>query len=193
MNKSMNVLIVGVGGQGTLLASRVLGAMASVMGLDCKLSEVHGMSQRGGSVVTHVRIGEDVAAAIVSPGEADFVMAFEKLEALRFSYYTKPDGVILINDQEIMPMPVITGAEEYPADIYERLERDGKKYFKVPALRLAEEAGNSKAVNIVLIGSLAAMNGIPYETIEAAVRAAVPAKFLEVNLKALRSGYDYKA
>ena len=90
-------------------------------------------------------------------------------------------------------MPVITGAEEYPADIYERLERDGKKYFKVPALRLAEEAGNSKAVNIVLIGSLAAMNGIPYETIEAAVRAAVPAKFLEVNLKALRSGYDYKA
>lgn len=193
MNKSMNVLIVGVGGQGTLLASRVLGAMASVMGLDCKLSEVHGMSQRGGSVVTHVRIGEDVAAAIVSPGEADFVMAFEKLEALRFSYYAKPDGVILINDQEIMPMPVITGAEEYPADIYERLERDGKKYFKVPALRLAEEAGNSKAVNIVLIGSLAAMNGIPYETIEAAVRAAVPAKFLEVNLKALRSGYDYKA
>ena len=193
MNKSMNVLIVGVGGQGTLLASRVLGAMASVMGLDCKLSEVHGMSQRGGSVVTHVRIGEDVAAAIVSPGEADFVMAFEKLEALRFSYYTKPDGVILINDQEIMPMPVITGAEEYPADIYERLERDGKKYFKVPALRLAEEAGNSKAVNIVLIGSLAAMNGIPYETMEAAVRAAVPAKFLEVNLKALRSGYDYKA
>ena len=191
--KSMNVLIVGVGGQGTLLASRVLGAMASVMGLDCKLSEVHGMSQRGGSVVTHVRIGEDVAAAIVSPGEADFVMAFEKLEALRFSYYTKPDGVILINDQEIMPMPVITGAEEYPADIYERLERDGKKYFKVPALRLAEEAGNSKAVNIVLIGSLAAMNGIPYETMEAAVRAAVPAKFLEVNLKALRSGYDYKA
>ena len=193
MNKSMNVLIVGVGGQGTLLASRVLGAMASVMGLDCKLSEVHGMSQRGGSVVTHVRIGEDVAAAIVSPGEADFVMAFEKLEALRFSYYTKPDGVILINDQEIMPMPVITGAEEYPADIYERLDRDGKKYFKVPALRLAEEAGNSKAVNIVLIGSLAAMNGIPYETMEAAVRAAVPAKFLEVNLKALRSGYDYKA
>ena len=191
--KSMNVLIVGVGGQGTLLASRVLGAMATVMGMDCKLSEVHGMSQRGGSVVTHVRIGSDVAAAIVSPGEADFVMAFEKLEALRFSYYTKPDGVILINDQEIMPMPVITGAEEYPADIYERLDRDGKKYFKVPALRLAEEAGNSKAVNIVLIGSLAAMNGIPYETIEAAVRAAVPAKFLEVNLKALRSGYDYKA
>ena len=193
MNKSMNVLIVGVGGQGTLLASRVLGAMASVMGLDCKLSEVHGMSQRGGSVVTHVRIGEDVAAAIVSPGEADFVMAFEKLEALRFSYYAKPDGVILINDQEIMPMPVITGAEEYPADIYERLERDGKKYFKVPALRLAEEAGNSKAVNIVLIGALAKMNDIPYETVEAAVKAAVPAKFLAVNLKALQLGYNYKA
>ena len=191
--KSMNVLIVGVGGQGTLLASRVLGAMATVMGADCKLSEVHGMSQRGGSVVTHVRIGSDVAAAIVSPGEADFVLAFEKLEALRFSYYVKPDGVILVNDQEIMPMPVITGAEEYPSDIYEKIAANGHKYFKIPALELAEKAGNSKAVNIVLIGALAAMNGIPYETAEAAVKAAVPAKFLAVNLLALELGYNYKA
>lgn len=191
--KSMNVLIVGVGGQGTLLASRVLGAMATVMGADCKLSEVHGMSQRGGSVVTHVRIGSDIAAAIVSPGEADFVLAFEKLEALRFSYYVKPDGVILVNDQEIMPMPVITGAEEYPTDIYERISAAGHKYFKVPALELAEQAGNSKSVNIVLIGALAKMNDIPYETVEAAVKAAVPAKFLAVNLKALQLGYNYKA
>ena len=191
--KPMNVLIVGVGGQGTLLASRVLGAMATVMGADCKLSEVHGMSQRGGSVVTHVRIGSDVAAAIVSPGEADFVLAFEKLEALRFSYYVKPDGVILVNDQEIMPMPVITGAEEYPSDIYEKIAANGHKYFKIPALELAEKAGNSKAVNIVLIGALAAMNGIPYETVEAAVKAAVPAKFLAVNLLALELGYNYKA
>lgn len=191
--KSMNVLIVGVGGQGTLLASRVLGAMATVMGADCKLSEVHGMSQRGGSVVTHVRIGSDIAAAIVSPGEADFVLAFEKLEALRFSYYVKPDGVILVNDQEIMPMPVITGAEEYPTDIYERIVAAGHKYFKVPALELAEQAGNSKSVNIVLIGALAKMNDIPYETVEAAVKAAVPAKFLAVNLKALQLGYNYKA
>lgn len=191
--KSMNVLIVGVGGQGTLLASRVLGAMATVMGADCKLSEVHGMSQRGGSVVTHVRIGSDIAAAIVSPGEADFVLAFEKLEALRFSYYVKPDGVILVNDQEIMPMPVITGAEEYPTDIYERIAAAGYKYFKVPALELAEQAGNSKSVNIVLIGALAKMNDIPYETVEAAVKATVPAKFLAVNLKALQLGYNYKA
>ncbi len=191
--KPMNVLIVGVGGQGTLLASRVLGAMATVMGADCKLSEVHGMSQRGGSVVTHVRIGSDVAAAIVSPGEADFVLAFEKLEALRFSYYVKPDGAILVNDQEIMPMPVITGAEEYPSDIYEKIAANGHKYFKIPALELAEKAGNSKAVNIVLIGALAAMNGIPYETAEAAVKAAVPAKFLAVNLLALELGYNYKA
>ena len=191
--KSMNVLIVGVGGQGTLLASRVLGAMATVMGADCKLSEVHGMSQRGGSVVTHVRIGSDIAAAIVSPGEADFVLAFEKLEALRFSYYVKPDGVILVNDQEIMSMPVITGAEEYPTDIYERIAAAGHKYFKVPALELAEQAGNSKSVNIVLIGALAKMNDIPYETVEAAVKAAVPAKFLAVNLKALQLGYNYKA
>ena len=191
--KAMNVLIVGVGGQGTLLASRVLGAMATVMGADCKLSEVHGMSQRGGSVVTHVRIGSDIAAAIVSPGEADFVLAFEKLEALRFSYYVKPDGVILVNDQEIMPMPVITGAEEYPTAIYERIAAAGHKYFKVPALELADQAGNSKSVNIVLIGAIAKMNDIPYETVEAAVKAAVPAKFLAVNLKALQLGYNYKA
>ena len=187
----MNVLIVGVGGQGTLLASRVLGAWADIAGKDCKLSEVHGMSQRGGSVVTHVRIGSDIAAPIVSPGEADFVMAFEKLEALRFAYYLKPEGTILINDQEIMPMPVITGAAEYPEDIYGRLAADGKKYISVPALELAETAGTSKAVNTVLIGALAKITGEALETVEEALKRTVKPKLLDVNLAALKAGYDF--
>ena len=191
MSVKTDILIVGVGGQGTLLASRVLGKYALEKGYDVKLSEVHGMSQRGGSVVTHVRIGSDIAAPIVSPGEADFVMAFEKLEALRFAYYLKPEGTILINDQEIMPMPVITGAAEYPEDIYGRLAADGKKYISVPALELAETAGTSKAVNTVLIGALAKITGEALETVEEALKRTVKPKLLDVNLAALKAGYDF--
>ena len=135
----INVLIVGVGGQGTLLASRVLGAIASIEGKDCKLSEVHGMSQRGGSVVTHVRIGDDIAAPLVTPGEADYIMAFEQLEALRWAYYLKEGGKILVNDQQIMPMPVITGAVEYPEGIYAKLAEAGKEAIVVDGLGLAGE------------------------------------------------------
>ena len=191
MTDAINVLIVGVGGQGTLLASRVLGAAASILGKDCKLSEVHGMSQRGGSVVTHVRIGSDIAAPVVTPGEADYVLAFEKLEALRFAYYLKPDGVLLINDQEIMPMPVITGVKEYPSDIYGKLTAAGHNFVSVPALELAEKAGTAKAVNTVLIGVLAKLTGMEYAVAEEAVRAAVKPKFLDVNVAALKAGYDY--
>ncbi len=191
MTDAINVLIVGVGGQGTLLASRVLGAAASILGKDCKLSEVHGMSQRGGSVVTHVRIGSDIAAPVVTPGEADYVLAFEKLEALRFAYYLKPEGTLLINDQEIMPMPVITGVKEYPADIYGQLTAAKHKFVSVPALELAEKAGTAKAVNTVLIGVLAKLTGMDYAVAEEAVRTAVKPKFLDVNLAALKAGYEY--
>lgn len=191
MTDAINVLIVGVGGQGTLLASRVLGAAASILGKDCKLSEVHGMSQRGGSVVTHVRIGSDIAAPVVTPGEADYVLAFEKLEALRFAYYLKPEGTLLINDQEIMPMPVITGVKEYPADIYGQLTASKHKFVSVPALELAEKAGTAKAVNTVLIGVLAKLTGMNYAVAEEAVRTAVKPKFLDVNLAALKAGYEY--
>ena len=191
MTDAINVLIVGVGGQGTLLASRVLGAAASILGKDCKLSEVHGMSQRGGSVVTHVRIGSDIAAPVVTPGEADYVLAFEKLEALRFAYYLKPEGTLLINDQEIMPMPVITGVKEYPADIYGQLTAAKHKLVSVPALELAEKAGTAKAVNTVLIGVLAKLTGMDYAVAEEAVRTAVKPKFLDVNLAALKAGYEY--
>ncbi len=185
----INVLIVGVGGQGTLLASRVLGAIASIEGKDCKLSEVHGMSQRGGSVVTHVRIGDDIAAPLVTPGEADYIMAFEQLEALRWAYYLKEGGKILVNDQQIMPMPVITGAVEYPEGIYAKLAKAGKEAIVVDGLGLAEEAGNTKAVNVVMIGALCAIEGVDYDVALEAVRRSVPAKLLSVNEKALELGY----
>ena len=185
----INVLIVGVGGQGTLLASRVLGAIASIEGKDCKLSEVHGMSQRGGSVVTHVRIGDDIAAPLVTPGEADYIMAFEQLEALRWAYYLKEGGKILVNDQQIMPMPVITGAVEYPEGIYAKLAEAGKEAIVVDGLGLAEEAGNTKAVNVVMIGALCAIEGVDYDVALEAVRRSVPAKLLSINEKALELGY----
>lgn len=185
----INVLIVGVGGQGTLLASRVLGAIASIEGKDCKLSEVHGMSQRGGSVVTHVRIGDDIAAPLVTPGEADYIMAFEQLEALRWAYYLKEGGKILVNDQQIMPMPVITGAVEYPEGIYAKLAEAGKEAIVVDGLGLAGEAGNTKAVNVVMIGALCAIEGVDYDVALEAVRRSVPAKLLSVNEKALELGY----
>ncbi len=185
----INVLIVGVGGQGTLLASRVLGAIASIEGKDCKLSEVHGMSQRGGSVVTHVRIGDDIAAPLVTPGEADYILAFEQLEALRWAYYLKEGGKILVNDQQIMPMPVITGAVEYPEGIYAKLAEAGKEAIVVDGLGLAGEAGNTKAVNVVMIGALCAIEGVDYDVALEAVRRSVPAKLLSVNEKALELGY----
>ena len=184
-----NILIVGVGGQGTLLASRVLGAIAAIEGKDCKLSEVHGMSQRGGSVVTHVRIGDNIAAPLVTPGEADFILAFEKLEALRWGYYLRKDGKLLVNDQEIMPMPVITGAMAYPDGIYAKLAEEGRDTVVVDGLKLAAEAGNTKAVNVVMIGALCAIEGVKYEVALEAVRRSVPAKLLSVNEKALEAGY----
>lgn len=184
-----NILIVGVGGQGTLLASRVLGALAVGMDLDCKLSEVHGMSQRGGSVVTHVRIGKEVMSPIISEGGADYILAFEKLEALRWCHYLKKDGVILINDQSIMPMPVITGAASYPDDIYGKILADGRRLLVVEGLKLAAEAGSTKAVNVVMLGALTKLLGVDYQTALKAVEASVPPKALSVNIKAFELGY----
>ena len=188
----LNVLIVGVGGQGTLLASRVLGAIADLSENDCKLSEVHGMSQRGGSVVTHVRIGQDIGAPLVTEGEVDYILAFEKLEALRWAYYLKKDGTILVNNQEIMPMPVITGMAEYPDSIFSKLAELGKKTVVVEGLDLACAAGNSKAVNVVMIGALCSLIGIEFDVAIEAVRRCVPQKLLTVNEKALELGYNIK-
>ena len=154
-NSVKNIMIVGVGGQGTLLASKLLGYVLMQQGYDVKVSEVHGMSQRGGSVVTYVRFGDKVYSPVIDKGEADYILSFEKLEALRWIEYLKIGGQIITNTQEVDPMPVITGAMQYPDNIIEKLESAGAKVDAKDFLSIAEEAGSAKAVNIVLMGRLA--------------------------------------
>ncbi|MDD4689876.1 MAG: indolepyruvate oxidoreductase subunit beta [Eubacteriales bacterium] len=184
-----NIMIVGVGGQGTLLASRILGNTVIGEGYDVKLSEVHGMSQRGGSVVTYVKYGEKVYSPIIDEGEADIILAFEMLEAYRALPYLKKDGVMIANTQQIDPMPVITGAAKYPENIAEKISAK-VKLITVDALSMATEAGNMKAVNVVLIGVMAKSTEIPYEKWIETIKSTVPEKFLEVNLKAFDMGYN---
>lgn len=184
-----NIMIVGVGGQGTLLASRILGNCVIKEGYDVKVSEVHGMSQRGGSVVTYLKYGEKVYSPIVGKGEADIILAFEELEALRAMPYLKKGGKIIVNTQQINPMPVIVGKAEYPAGILTTLENAGN-VIALDALSLAKQSGNIKAVNVVLIGVLAKSSGIAYEKWVDTIKTTVPEKFLEVNLKAFDLGYN---
>lgn len=186
----LNILIVGVGGQGTLLASRILGAIASIEGKICKLSEVHGMSQRGGSVVTHVRVGDKVYSPTIPEGDADIILAFEKLEGFRWRHFLKKGGTLLVNDQEILPMPVITGAVPYPKDIYEIMKNEGINVKAVDASKIAEESGSTRAVNTVMLGAMIAYTDTPYETAEKALEMCVKEKFLQMNKIALRKGYD---
>lgn len=189
MSKTTNIMIVGVGGQGTLLASRILGNCVIGEGFDVKVSEVHGMSQRGGSVVTYVKYGEKVWSPIIDKGEADIILAFELLEAYRALPYLKKGGKIIVNDQKINPMPVITGAKEYPADILGKL-KNSVDVTSLDALSLAKQAGSIKAVNVVLMGVMAKNTAIPYEKWIETVKSTVPPKFLEVNLKAFETGYN---
>ena len=184
-----NIMIVGVGGQGTLLASRILGNTVINEGYDVKVSEVHGMSQRGGSVVTYVKYGEKIYSPIVDRGEADIILAFEMLEAYRALPYLKKGGKMIVNDQSIDPMPVIIGAMEYPENIKDKLA-DKIDLLPVDALKLAKEAGNAKAVNVVLIGVMAKLTDIPYENWVETIKTTVPPKFLDVNLKAFDLGYN---
>lgn len=184
-----NIMIVGVGGQGTLLASRILGNTVIGEGYDVKLSEVHGMSQRGGSVVTYVKYGDKVYSPIIGHGEADIILAFEILEAYRAMPYLKKDGVMIANTQKIDPMPVITGAMEYPENIEQKIS-DKINLVEVDALSLAEKAGNIKSVNVVLIGVMAKNTDIPYEKWIETIKKTVPEKFLEANLKAFDYGYN---
>lgn len=183
-----NIMIVGVGGQGSLLASKLLGHLLVSEGYDVKVSEVHGMSQRGGSVVTYVRFGEKVYSPIIDKGEADFIVSFEQLEAARWLDFLKPGGRVIVNTQQIDPMPVITGAAAYPEALIEKMTALGVLVDAIDALRLAEEAGYAKAVNLVLMGRLSRYFEFPQETWEASIAACVPAKAIEVNLKAFRLG-----
>ncbi len=179
-----NIMIVGVGGQGSLLASRILGRAAIDAGYDVKVSEVHGMSQRGGSVVTYVRFGDEVYSPVIGKGAADVILSFELLEAARWLPNLKTDGVIVTSTQQINPMPVITGAAEYPAEILDHMKAIGVNVRAYDAQAIAEEAGSAKASNVALIGLAADILGFDREILRGAVAACVPAKALEINLKA---------
>ncbi len=186
--ETKNIMIVGVGGQGTLLASKLLGRLLLSKGYDVKVSEVHGMSQRGGSVVTYVRWGDRVCSPIIDKGQADCVLSFELLEAARYTEYVKPGGRIIVNSQQINPMPVIAGAAAYPENLVEKLGTLDIHVDAFDALSLAEEAGNSKAVNLVLMGRLARHFDFTKEEWMDAIEHSVPPKFLELNKKAFALG-----
>ena len=184
-----NIMIVGVGGQGTLLTSRIIGKTAMEMGYDVKISEVHGMAQRGGSVVTFVRFGDKVNEPVVEEGQADVIIAFERLEALRYAHFLKKDGVLVVNDCRIDPMTVVIGAKTYPENILEGLAKEHKVY-SIDAQKIALELGNSKVLNSVVLGYAASHIGFDKDTWLNTVSTTVPAKTIEINKKAFICGYE---
>lgn len=186
--ETMNILIVGVGGQGTLLASVLLGNIAMESGRDVKLSEVHGMAQRGGSVVTFVRYGEQVAEPIVEEGCADVLIAFERLEALRYLHFLKKDGVVIVNDWRIDPITVVTGTAQYPEGILDTL-RAARKTVAVKATEKSMEMGAPKAFNVVVLGAAARYVGFEKEDWLKVIEQTVPPKTVEVNRRAFEEGY----
>ncbi len=183
-----SIMIVGVGGQGSLLASRIIGNVLLSQGFDVKVSEVHGMSQRGGSVVTYVKYGDKVYSPVIEKGEADIIVSFELLEAARWLSYLKRGGHLITSTQTLDPMPVITGAAQYPTDIVEKIKGLGVDIIAADALSLAEEAGNAKASNVVLMGLIASKMSFDDEVWKDAIKNCVPEKFLELNLKAFELG-----
>jgi len=187
-----NIMIVGVGGQGTLLTSRILGGLAIGMGHDVKLSEVHGMAQRGGSVVTFVRYGDKVAEPIVEEGLADIVIAFERLEAYRYAHYLKKDGALIVNDWRIDPMPVVIGATEYPDNILEEL---GKEYrlYSVNATEESRKLGNSRVFNMIVLGVAARHMDFTKEQWYDVIEKTVPPKTVDINKQAFDVGYHLES
>ena len=185
-----NIMIVGVGGQGTLLASKILGAAAFAGGYDVKISEVHGMSQRGGSVVTYVRYGESVSSPVICRGEADVIIAFELLEAARWLPYLKKDGIIIANTQQLNPMPVITGAAVYPGALTEKISGTGAKLIAADAYSEAVAAGTDRAVNIVLLGVFASIWDFDRTVFTDGIKNTVAPKFVDINLNAFERGYS---
>lgn len=184
-----NIMIVGVGGQGTLLTSRILGGLALDAGYDVKLSEVHGMAQRGGSVVTFVRYGDKVAEPIVEEGQADVLIAFERLEALRYSHFLKKDGALILNDWRIDPMPVVIGAAEYPADIVEKL-KESHKLYTVNATEEAKKLGNPRVFNMIVLGMASQHMDFSKDEWYRVIEHTVPPKTIEINKKAFDTGAE---
>ena len=185
---SKNIMIVGVGGQGTLLTSRILGKLAINAGYDVKLSEVHGMAQRGGSVVTFVRYGDKVNEPIVEEGQADVLIAFERLEALRYLHFLKKDGVVIVNDWRIDPITVVTGVAAYPEDVIETL-KEKRRAIVVEATAESKKLGAPKAFNIIVLGAAARHMGFEKEDWLRVIETTVPPKTIEVNKQAFEIGY----
>ena len=188
--ETKNILIVGVGGQGTLLASKLMGKYFTEEGYDVKVSEVHGMSQRGGSVVTYVRFGSKVFSSVIEKGEADIILSFEQLESARWLPYLKKGGVLITGTQKIDPMPVIMGKAEYPENIIEKLCKNDIKFIPVDALDLALKAGSAKCANVVLLGAAVRFLGIDRESFSKIIETSVPPKTVEMNLRAFDYGYS---
>ena len=198
MAKDISIVLAGVGGQGTLIAGKLLGILALKLGLDIKVSEVHGMSQRGGSVITYVRMGEKVYSPIIEEGMADYVLAFEEVEAVRWSNLLKKDGVLLVNSQKIKSLPVLLGNAEYPDNIKDALNaaaEDRAKIVEFDALSAALECGSSRAVNMVMVGALSAGMDIDKALWEEAINEAFAskAKLIPMNLQAFNKGRDFFA
>lgn len=187
--ETKNIMIVGVGGQGTLLTSRILGGIIQAAGYDVKLSEVHGMAQRGGSVVTFVRYGDKVYEPIVEEGQADVLIAFERLEAMRYAHFLKKDGVLIVNDQRMDPMTVVTGAAEYPEDILETLSKN-HKVVSIDAMAEAKKLGNARVFNTIIIGVAAKNMDFKEEEWLSVIERTVPQKTVEINQKAFKAGFE---
>ncbi len=185
----MNIMVVGVGGQGTLLTSRIIGKTALAKGYDVKLSEVHGMAQRGGSVVTFVRFGDKIYEPVVEEGSVDVLIAFERLEALRYAHFLKKNGVLVVNDCKILPMTVVTGQKEYPENIIEKLKGQ-HTVLSVDAGKIAKELGNSKVLNSVVLGLAATVIGFSCDEWLDEIKLTVPQKTIEVNSLAFKAGYN---
>jgi len=186
--ETKSIMIVGVGGQGSLLASRIIGNVLLSQGFEVKVSEVHGMSQRGGSVVTYVKYGDEVSSPVIVKGEADIIISFEQLEAARWLPFLKKGGHLVTSTQKIDPMPVINGAAVYPDDIIEKIKAQGIDVIAVDALTLAEQAGTAKASNVVLMGVVSTKMQFDESVWQQALEQCVPAKFLELNKKAFALG-----
>ncbi len=191
--KTQSILICGVGGQGILTASDLLSDVLLAAGFQVKKSEVHGMSQRGGDVVSTVRFGAEVFSPLPAVGETDYLLAFEKLEALRHARFLSPQGIVMVNDFVWKPLPVAAGFAAYPEDVVQRLEKKARELVVIPATDIAAGLGNDKASNVVLIGLLASRMQIAKETWLEVLRRKVPPRFLDLNLKAFEAGYGFRA
>ncbi len=188
----LNIMIVGVGGQGSLLASRILGSLFTASGKEVKLSEVHGMAQRGGSVVTYIRAGQSVASPLIDRGEADVIISFEEAEALRYLPWLKKGGTVVVNTQHILPMPVLTGAAQYPENIVGTMKALGAKVIAFDALGAAVKAGSVKCANVALLGAAASVIGHTEEEWLSAMKATIKPKLLDLNLMAFALGKEAK-